>query len=115
MPSYRRRRGGEDCYYLYRHRDRVGRLLYVGITNSIGARTAGHQFQSYWWPEVTRIEIERFPTYEKAHRAERRAIGCEHPLYNGEVRITEPGELVPIAVEQWPEVPNLPQVEYFPM
>lgn len=66
---------------LYRHFDRDGTLLYVGISLSAIRRTSQHK-TSGWWMRVSRIDIERHPTREKALEAERVAIQTEKPLFN---------------------------------
>lgn len=66
---------------LYRHFDSEGTLLYIGISLSALARTAAHK-SSGWWGDVTRIEIERYPTRACALKAEEAAIRDEMPLHN---------------------------------
>ena len=83
MASLRKARKAQDetpC--LYRHYDATGRLLYVGISEAFARRTQEHIF-SHWYLQISRIEVERFPTYEAAAEAELRAIKSEQPLYNG--------------------------------
>lgn len=67
---------------LYRHFDAEGRLLYVGITSSTFRRMRQHKHNSSWYEQVTRIEIERFPSREAARQAEMVAIDKEKPLFN---------------------------------
>lgn len=64
---------------LYRHFDKDGRLLYVGIAISTTMRLSGHRATSHWFDQITRIEIERFPTRVAALAAEMLAIGSEKP------------------------------------
>jgi hypothetical protein len=71
----------DEAPCLYRHYDAAGRLLYVGISNCFARRMQEHFF-SHWYDEIVRIAIERFPTYEAACEAERKAIRSEGPLYN---------------------------------
>lgn len=67
---------------LYRHRDKNGTLLYVGISLSVAARLAQHASTSHWFAEVAQVDVEYFPTREAALSAERRAIHSEHPRCN---------------------------------
>jgi hypothetical protein len=67
---------------LYRAYDASGDLLYVGIAKSWMHRWAHHQYDSAWFADVRRIELEPFPTRRAALDAERIAIRTEAPLYN---------------------------------
>ena len=67
---------------LYRHRDRNGTLLYVGISLSVAQRLAQHASTAHWFAEVTQVDIEWLPTRDAALAAERRAIQTEHPRCN---------------------------------
>lgn len=73
--------GPTDVYRLYDH---AGRLLYIGITNSVYHRMNQHADDKRWWPEVDeeRTEIVRYPTRDQALRAEEYAIKRELPRYN---------------------------------
>lgn len=66
---------------LYRHFDKGGSLLYVGISLSAVERLNGHA-NSKWASEIARVEIERFPTRGDALNAERNAIRDERPIHN---------------------------------
>jgi len=66
---------------LYRHFDRSGRLLYVGVSLSAVRRLSQHQ-KSLWHDDITRVEVEHFKNRESAAKAEAIAIKKEHPLYN---------------------------------
>jgi DNA-binding transcriptional regulator YiaG len=72
---------GRKCH-LYRHYDKSGNLLYVGISQHSLIRLRTHRYVAQWFHEITRIEIEHFPHREGARRAEREAIINEHPRYN---------------------------------
>jgi hypothetical protein len=63
---------------LYRHYDREGALLYVGISLSAVGRLA----VSDWFKDIVRIEIESFPNRRAAIIAESKAIATEHPKHN---------------------------------
>lgn len=67
---------------LYRHFAGDDSLLYVGISLSWPTRTKAHASGSRWFDQVSRVEIERFPTREAALEAERDAIKAEKPKYN---------------------------------
>lgn len=80
---------------LYRFRDANGELLYVGLTRSGQRRFRKHAEEKDWWPLVTRVDVEHFPTADEAVEAERAAIRAEHPRFNRqEWRIEiRPGEM----------------------
>lgn len=70
---------GVALYRLYDDRDR---LLYVGITNSVGARFKEHEATKEWWSEVWSSRWEWFATRAIALKAEKDAIWFEQPVYN---------------------------------
>jgi hypothetical protein len=67
---------------LYRHYDKHGRLLYVGISLSAVKRLAAHRAGSDWARAIYRVQIQTFTTRAKALKAELRAIKNEGPLFN---------------------------------
>lgn len=67
---------------LYRHFDKDGQLLYVGISLSHVARLAQHRDSSHWYEEITHVTIEWYETRVEAELAETRAIGSEFPKHN---------------------------------
>jgi predicted GIY-YIG superfamily endonuclease len=67
---------------LYRFYDGAERLLYIGITDSIGGRITQHRADKPWWPEVSIIRIESHETRRDAEIAEKAAIQAEEPVYN---------------------------------
>jgi hypothetical protein len=67
---------------LYRHFDKHGTLLYVGISATLGGRIKAHQRNSQWFNTVDRITLEHFATRGDVLQAERDAITTEHPLHN---------------------------------
>ena len=68
---------------LYRHYDKRGRLLYVGISLHTAVRLMGHKSQrATWLYQVARIDIEWLPTRKAALAAERLAIKTEKPPHN---------------------------------
>lgn len=72
----------EEITHLYRHFQKDGSLLYVGISLSAVARLAQHKNYSEWFNSISRVEIETFTDRNAALDAERRAIKEENPLYN---------------------------------
>jgi len=71
---------GETC--LYRHFDKDGLLLYVGISLSAIERLRSHRRYAVWYRDIATIAVERFPTRWEALLAERVAIEDEKPLHN---------------------------------
>lgn len=67
---------------LYRHFDKDGALLYVGISYNPFKRTGNHVFNAGWFGDVSRIDIEWHATREKALWFEELAIAKENPKYN---------------------------------
>ena len=66
---------------LYRHFDKDGVLLYVGISLSAVARLSQHK-DSAWFKEIKKVEIEHYPTRGEALGMEALAIRNENPKYN---------------------------------
>lgn len=67
---------------LYRHFNKDGDLLYVGISFRAIIRQSAHANAAPWWNEVTTITVERLPNREKALVAEKAAVENENPRYN---------------------------------
>ena len=87
---------------LYRHYDRDGALLYVGMSTNAIARLRSHK-DAPWSHEISRIEMESFPDGASAKAAEQRAIREENPVFNKE-RIAE---LATPYLTRDPETPGL--------
>ena len=68
--------------YLYRHIDKAGRLLYVGVSLNGVQRLIQHKNSSHWYSEIDYVKFEKHETREAALAAERAAITNENPLYN---------------------------------
>lgn len=68
--------------YVYRHYDAWGRLLYIGFSMDVEARSIKHFQCSSWGDVIGRIDIARFRTRQEALAAERHAIADEAPLFN---------------------------------
>jgi len=67
---------------LYRHYDADGRLLYVGITDSLQERQKQHSYASEWADKVAKTEVEYALTRAHAADLERVAIRHEAPMFN---------------------------------
>lgn len=67
---------------LYRHFDKDGNLLYVGISLSPINRLRQHTKSARWVDLISRVEMTWYGTREDAERAERMAIKTELPEYN---------------------------------
>ena len=67
---------------LYRHFDEEGRLLYVGVSFGTIARLQQHRVHSHWYGQIRKVTVQKFASRVAAHKAERRAIAEEKPLYN---------------------------------
>jgi hypothetical protein len=73
--------------HLYRHFDRNGRLLYVGITRRLQTRQSHHKAQSSWFHRLALTAIDDCATQALAEEAEAEAILREKPRYNRFVRV----------------------------
>jgi len=67
---------------LYRHYDKAGNLLYIGISLSAVQRLGQHAEHSHWFALISKVTIEHFENRESALAAERAAIIEERPLHN---------------------------------
>ncbi len=67
---------------LYRHFDKDGNLLYVGVSLNAIERTISHRDKSHWYQDIARIEIEWLHSRSAAYYAEKKAIQSEHPRHN---------------------------------
>ena len=68
--------------YLYRHFDKDGALLYVGISLSPVYRLSQHREASAWFKEIRNVTIVQFDTRKEALSAEKSAIISEKPIHN---------------------------------
>lgn len=73
---------GENRQHLYRHFDKDGKLLYVGISLSALARLAEHKKVSAWFWKIARVEITAYASRADVVMAERLTIKREKPLHN---------------------------------
>jgi len=67
--------------YVYTLRTSDGTILYVGCTENIGRRLGVHASQP-WWPEVSRIESDAYPTRDQGREAEAERIRLLQPVHN---------------------------------
>lgn len=71
---------------VYRCFNAARQPVYIGSAVVVLKRLAGHESRSPWWPEVSDVKVERFPTIFQARAAERLAIKAEAPLHNKQYR-----------------------------
>lgn len=67
---------------LYRHFDKDGNLLYVGVSINHLARLLQHRVNAHWFKDIATITVEHFETRKECMRAERVAIVTENPAHN---------------------------------
>ena len=67
---------------LYRHYDKNGRLLYVGISNCAVSRADSHSDKAEWFGDATKMTVEQFDSREAASAAEASAVINERPAFN---------------------------------
>lgn len=70
-----------DPRFVYRFFADGGECLYVGCTTNFARRLADHLHRD-WFPEVARIEVDRYPDYESGVRAESHLIRSLQPTHN---------------------------------
>lgn len=68
--------------HLYRHFNKEGELLYVGISSSALRRLAEHEEASHWFTQISSVTIEHYPDRKAAMEAEKAAIRAENPRHN---------------------------------
>jgi len=57
-------------------------LLYVGACTDLRVRLRSHKWNSVWWPQVTRMDVQFQPSKHEALRVERHSINTDRPVYN---------------------------------
>jgi len=72
----------QNFCYLYRHFDKSGNLLYVGISMSVLNRIAQHERSSKWFSNIDHISIQKFESRALAEKAEQIIIKAEKPFHN---------------------------------
>ena len=75
---------------LYRHFDKDGELLYIGISISALLRLSQHKNESHWFDHIVRVDIERFDSRISVLGAEKEAIKNEKPKYNSKHNLYHP-------------------------
>lgn len=70
---------------LYRHFDRMGILLYVGMSKNPFRRMIEHDLYSSWFSEIATVTISHYPSRREAIIAESAAILAEIPRHNSRV------------------------------
>ena len=81
LEKHRGTKKKEKSAALYRHYDKDGALLYVGISLHVIRRLIEHK-SSDWFHDIARIEIEHYPSRDAALKAETAAIADESPKFN---------------------------------
>lgn len=66
---------------VYRYIDKDGVVLYVGCTNNLKKRNAGHR-SKLWYGNVHSIEVELFASRDDAATHELKVINAIRPLHN---------------------------------
>ena len=67
---------------VYRHFDKDGELLYVGISMSFLHRQVAHRRVKSWFDQIATITLTHYPSRREALDAETLAIRTESPKYN---------------------------------
>ena len=75
---------------LYRAYSSTDELLYVGVSISVMARLSQHKSSADWFDGTSRIDVEWYPTRQKALAAEMQAIKTEYPIYNKMGAVQQP-------------------------
>ena len=68
--------------HLYRHYDKDGLLLYVGMSINLTSRTECHLSHAKWSKDIDYIKVEKYKTVAEARKAEASAIKKENPKHN---------------------------------
>lgn len=90
--------------FVYRLYGESNNLLYVGLTRNVGMRMSQHSMLKEWWPEVTRMEVDQFPSRREAAKAEVMQIRTLFPVHN--ILGFPPKEKVPKYAEGDPGRPS---------
>jgi predicted GIY-YIG superfamily endonuclease len=70
-----------DMHAVYRMYNPNRQLLYVGVTGNVASRLTRHA-DKRWYPLVSTIKLEWFPSRDLAEAAEAKAIRDERPQIN---------------------------------
>lgn len=86
LPAYtgasKRPTGDDTPTSVYRYYDKLGILLYVGITRTGIARNVQHNRSAQWWPMVVRQEVEHLASRTAARAREKDLIQEYRPPFN---------------------------------
>ena len=80
---------------LYRHFDKSGALLYVGITTAPAARLRQHLKASDWRDQINDVSTIWFDRRSDAEQAERTAIQNERPIHNRVHKVDNHAKRIP--------------------
>lgn len=69
-------------HQLYRHFDKDGKLLYIGISISAMTRLSQHKSVSPWFDQIANVTIENHESRKAVLKAERESIFSEEPIHN---------------------------------
>lgn len=69
-------------YHIYRHYDKDGVLLYVGMSNNALSRLSQHKQHADWFEQIETVKIQTVNSRSEAFRLERKAIAEEKPKFN---------------------------------
>jgi len=67
---------------VYRYYDKLGILIYVGITSQRSTRQQQHNADKAWWPHVAKQEVDHFTSRSAALERERSLIQTFLPPFN---------------------------------
>jgi predicted GIY-YIG superfamily endonuclease len=68
--------------WLYRLFDSEGRLIYIGVSDSVWRRVKEHERDQAWGPDIAQVRRQRYPGRAAVLAAEKRAIQIEKPVHN---------------------------------
>jgi hypothetical protein len=70
------------CPTVYRCLSAARALVYIGSSITRTRRLRQHEKHADWWPLVTDVQYQEFPTYAEAFAAAPAAIRAERPMCN---------------------------------
>jgi hypothetical protein len=68
-------------HYVYELYAEDGTCLYVGCSINVGTRIQVHTSRA-WWPQVARIEVNKYEGFEAGRQAEQERIQLLQPVHN---------------------------------
>lgn len=69
-------------HYVYKHFDKAGKLLYVGLTNDLIERHKQHRANSPWWQAIRRFSSSEYENRIDAENSEIEQIHNGQPEFN---------------------------------